>query len=62
MGNKNEFFSERMMKEKKITVKNINVTAFAEQLSLTLFSKLYCLNMKILGYWWINITVIYQGA
>ena len=50
MGNKNEFFSERMMKEKKITVKNINVTAFAEQLSLTLFSKLYCLNMKILGY------------
>ena len=31
--------------------KNINVTAFKEQLSLTLFSKLYCLNMKILGFW-----------
>ena len=31
--------------------KNINITAFKEQLSLTLFSKLYCLNMKILGYW-----------
>ena len=31
--------------------KNINVTAFKEQLSLILFSKLYCLNMKILGYW-----------
>ena len=31
--------------------KNINVTAFKEHLSLTLFSKLYCLNMKILVYW-----------
>ena len=27
-----------------------NVTAFKEHLSVTLFSKLYCLNMKILGY------------
>ena len=31
--------------------KSINVTAFKEHLSFTLFSKLYCLNMKILGYW-----------
>ena len=30
--------------------KNINVTAFKEHLSLTLFSKLYYLNMKILDY------------
>ena len=30
--------------------KNINVTAFKEQLSLILFSKLYSSNMKILGY------------
>ena len=30
--------------------KNIKVTAFKEQLSLTLFLKLHCLNMKILGY------------
>ena len=30
--------------------KNVNVTAFKEHLSFTLFSKLYCLNMKILGY------------
>ena len=30
--------------------KNINVQAFNEHLSLTLFSKLYCLNIKILGY------------
>ena len=28
--------------------KNINVAAFKEHLSLTLFSKLYSLNMKIL--------------
>ena len=31
--------------------KSINVTAFKEHLSLSLFSKLYCLNMKILGHW-----------
>ena len=31
--------------------KNIKVTAFKEQLSLTLFLKLHCLNMKMLGYW-----------
>ena len=30
--------------------KNILVTTFKEHLSLTLFSKLYCLDMKILGY------------
>ena len=35
---------------KKDNSKN-NVTAFKEHLSLTLFSKLYCLNMKTLGYW-----------
>ena len=29
--------------------KNINVPAFKEHLSLTLFSKLYSLNMKILN-------------
>ena len=38
--------------------KSINVTAFEEHLSLTLFSKLYFLNMKTLGYWYINIKVI----
>ena len=38
--------------------KNFNVPAFKEHLSLTLSSKLYCLNMKILGYWYINIKVI----
>ena len=30
--------------------KSINVIGFKERLSLTLFSKLYCLNMKILGH------------
>ena len=38
--------------------KNINATAFKEHLSLILFSNLYCLNMKILGYWYINVKVI----
>ena len=36
--------------ERKIdNSKNINVPAFKEHLSLTLFSKLYSLNMKILN-------------
>ena len=39
-----------MIKEKNDNSKNINVTAFKEHLSLTLFSKLFCLNMKILGF------------
>ena len=37
--------------------KKINATAFTEQLSITLFSILCCLNMRLLGYWKINITV-----
>ena len=44
------FFSERKDEWKNDNGKNINITAFKEQLSLTLFSKLYCSNMKILGY------------
>ena len=47
----------RMMKEKNDKI-NINVATFKEHLFFTLFSKLYCLNMKILGYWQINIKVI----
>ena len=42
----------RMMKKKikkNDNSKNINVPAFKEHLSLTLFSKLYSLNMKILN-------------
>ena len=42
----------RMMKKKKKksdNSKNINVPAFKEHLSFTLFSKLYSLNMKILN-------------
>ena len=46
----NKFFYEND-ERKNGNSKNINVTAFKEQLSLTLFSKLYCLNMKILGFW-----------
>ena len=34
------FFLERMMKTKNGKSKNINVTAFKEQLSVTLFSNL----------------------
>ena len=34
------FFLERMMKTKNGKNKNINVTAFKEQLSITLFSNL----------------------
>ena len=34
------FFLERMMKTKNGNSKNINVTAFKEQLSITLFSNL----------------------
>ena len=45
----NEFLCEWW--KKNDNSKNINVPAFKEHLSLTLFSKLYCLNMKILGYW-----------
>ena len=36
---------------KKDNSKNSNVTAFKEHLSITLSSKWYCLNMKVLGYW-----------
>ena len=53
----NKFFYEND-ERKNGNSKNINVTGFKEQLSLTLSSKLYCLNMKILGYWYINIKVI----
>ena len=53
----NKFFYEND-ERKNGNSKNINVTAFKEQLSLTLFSELYCLNMKILDYWYINIKVI----
>ena len=38
----------RMMKEKNDNSKSNNVPAFKEHLSLILFLKLYCLNMKIL--------------
>ena len=41
MSNNNKFlFSERMMKAKMVNSKNINVTSFKEQLSITLFSNL----------------------
>ena len=38
-----------MMKKKKDNSKKINALAFKEHSSLTLFSKLYSLNMKILN-------------
>ena len=47
MGNKIFYANDE---RKNNNGKSINVTAFKEPLSLTLFSKLCCLNMKILGY------------
>ena len=38
---------EKKKKKKNDSSKNINVPAFKEHLSPTLFSKLYSLNMKI---------------
>ena len=51
MSNNNEFFFWTNDERKNDNSKNINVTAFKEQLSFTSFSKLYCSNMKILGNW-----------
>ena len=50
MSNNNELFFRAIGERKNDNSININLTAFKEQLSLTLFSKLFCLNMKILGY------------
>ena len=44
------FFGANNERKKNDNSKNINLRAFKEQLSFTLFSKLYCLNMKILDY------------
>ena len=47
MSNKNFYANDEIKNDNS---KSINVRAFKEHLSLPLFSKLYCLNMKILGY------------
>ena len=44
----NKFFYANDEERKNDNSKNINVPAFKEHLSLTLFLRLYCLNMKML--------------
>ena len=56
MSNNNEFFLSEWWRQ-KCNSKNIYATALTEQFSIKLLSVLRCLNMRLLGYWKINITV-----